>query len=301
MAQQSFDPLRRPIQIIVPYPPGGATDKLARSVSQMFADIGWKSQVINRPGADTVIGANFAAKSPNDGHTLYMGGNGFLDANLVFGAPGIQYTSQSFAPIVPLGVTSLVLLVPESSPIRTYHEFKQHVVANPASFNLGFWNLYTANIFFHWAKLENLPRPNIINYKGSAPLIVDISGNHLAFAFDTITAAKEYIISGKIRAIAVLDNEGKNIMTSIHHDPTLVAIEQHQPSVALNIFYGLYAPANTDKQVIEQINRVINAALADPRYRSIWRALDTVAPGGTPTDLANRQQKFYNMFRQSQP
>ena len=290
---------QRPIQIIVPYPPGGAADKLGRAINQMFLDHGWQSVIVNRPGADTVIGANSVAIAPQDGHTLYLGGNGFLDANLVYQAPGIQYTKQSFTPIVPLGLGSLLLLVPDSSPVRTYDEFIKYVRNHPAAFNLGFWNSYTAKIFLRWARLEQLPQPNIVNYKGSAPQIMDLLGGHLPFAFDTITAAKDHIVNGKIRVIAVLDNEGVKIMNSIQHNVHLVAIEQYQPSVALNIFYGLYGPAGIDQKIVEEINSVVNKGLKQQKYQTIWRDLHTVSPGGTASELAERQTKFYNMFKMS--
>jgi tripartite-type tricarboxylate transporter receptor subunit TctC len=128
------------IEIVVPFPPGGATDKLGRMISEIFNRRGWNSVVANRPGADTVIASNYVAEAPADGYTLYLGSNGFIDANLVYGAPGIKYTQDSFTPIVPLGTGSFVLVASNGAPVTNYAEFKTYSRNNPNQFVLGFWN-----------------------------------------------------------------------------------------------------------------------------------------------------------------
>mgnify|MGYP003343085365 FL=1 len=103
----------KPIEIVVPYPPGGGADKWGRVVSRIFNDHGWESFVSNKPGADTTIGSNYVAGAPADGHTLYMASNGFLDANLASKEPpaGINYSEKSFTDIAQIGFGSFVLVV----------------------------------------------------------------------------------------------------------------------------------------------------------------------------------------------
>ena len=169
-AQAEWDPVKKPIEIVVAYPPGGNSDRVARVIEEMFTLHGWRAVVINKPGADTVIAANFVARSQPDGYTIFMGGTGFLDSNIAFKqkSPGIDYTESSFAPVVPMGISTMVLAVPANSPVNNYAELKDYVRKNPKRFNVAYWNRNTANLFTYWAKLEKLPMPQIINYKGGS-------------------------------------------------------------------------------------------------------------------------------------
>jgi hypothetical protein len=144
---QGFNPTGKVIEIVVPYPPGGATDKWGRVLDEIFKAQGWQSAVLNKPGADTVIGSNYVAAAKPDGHTIYVGGNGFLDANIAFKqkAPGIEYTENSFEPILPLGAGTAVLVVGKNVPVNTYEEFKQYVKKNPEKFNEPTRDLYARN------------------------------------------------------------------------------------------------------------------------------------------------------------
>lgn len=294
-AEPAFDPVNRPIEIVVPYPPGGATDKWGRVISEIFTARGWKNVVMNRPGADTVIGSNYVAKAPADGHVVYVGGNGFLDANLAFrNKPvGIEYTENSFTEIVPLGAGTAVLAVNNDVPVNNYNEFKDYVKRNPEKFNLGFWNSYTANIFYEWARREGLPRPNIIMYKGSAPQVADILGGHIPFVFDTYTAMAPHYESGKVKILAVLDQRGVNIVKK----PGMVSIGRRVPEVDVSIWYGLYAPAGVPQDVVAEINSVINQALKNPKYTQDIEMLHIANFGGRPEDQRAVQVKTLNIMR----
>lgn len=296
---QGFNPANKPIEIVVPYPPGGATDRWGRTIDEIFRAQGWQSVVVNRPGADTVIGSNYVAAARPDGHTLYVGGNGFIDSNIAFKtrAPGIEYTERSFAPIVPLGAGTAVLAVAKNVPVNNYEEFVQYVKRNPDRFNLGFWNTYTGNIFYEWAKREGLPRPNMIFYKGSAPQVADVLGGHIPFVFDTYTALSQHSRAGNVKIIATLDRRGVAIVKRDQPDLSLISIASKTPAVDVPIWYGLYAPAGTPESVINQINTVINAALKDPRYVKNIEQLHIANFGGTPEDLRQVQTSVLNIMR----
>jgi tripartite-type tricarboxylate transporter receptor subunit TctC len=296
---QSFNPTGKIIEIVVPYPPGGATDKWARTIDEIFRTQGWQSVVINKPGADTVIGSNLVAAARPDGHTLYVGGNGFIDANIAFKqkAPGIEYTENSFAPIVPLGAGTAVLAVGKNVPVNTYEEFLSYVKKNPEKFNLGFWNTYTGNIFYEWAKREGLPRPNMIFYKGSAPQVADILGGHIPFVFDTYTAMSQHFKAGNVKIIATLDRRGVAIVKRDQPQAQLVSIASRVPGVDVPIWYGLYAPAGTSKDVIAQINNVVNAGLRDPKHAQMIENLHIANFGGTPEEQRQVQTSVLNIMR----
>jgi tripartite-type tricarboxylate transporter receptor subunit TctC len=296
---QSFTPANRVIEIVVPYPPGGATDKWGRTIDEIFRTQGWQSVVINKPGADTVIGSNLVAAARPDGHTLYVGGNGFIDANIAFKqkAPGIEYTENSFAPIVPLGAGTAVLAVGKNVPVNTYEEFLSYVKKNPEKFNLGFWNTYTGNIFYEWAKREGLPRPNMIFYKGSAPQVADLLGGHIPFVFDTYTAMSQHFKAGNVKIIATLDRRGVAIVKRDQPQAQLVSIASRVPGVDVPIWYGLYAPAGTSKEVIAQINSVVNAGLRDPKHAQMIENLHIANFGGTPEEQRQVQTSVLNIMR----
>lgn len=300
LAQASeFDPVKNPIEIVVPYPPGGATDKWGRVISAIFTQHGWKNVVVNRPGADTVIGSNYVAKSAPNGQTLYVGGNGFIDANIAFKnkAPGAEYTENSFAPIVPLGAGTAVLAVSKNVPVNSYQEFKEYVRKNPNNFNLGFWNTYTANIFYEWARKEGLPKPNIILYKGSAPQVADLLGGHIPFAFDTFTAMAPHYEADRVRILAVLDSRGVEIVRKVNPGANLVSLGKMHPELDVPIWYGLYAPAGTPPAVLAQINQVINAALKNPKYRQEIEALHIANFGGTAQEQKQVQSRVLDIMR----
>jgi tripartite-type tricarboxylate transporter receptor subunit TctC len=301
VAQTDFDPRHNQIEIVVPYPPGGATDKWARVVNEIFTDLGWKSIVMNRPGADTVIGSNYVANSKPNGYTLYVGGNGFLDSNLAFKnkPQGMTYTENSFEPIISLGAGTAVLAVSNTVPVNTYDEFKAYVKANPNKFNLGFWNSYTANVFYTWAQKEGLSKPNIAFYRGSAPMTMDLVGGHLSFAFDTFTAIDPFYESGKVKIIAVLDAKGEAIVKKKYPKINLFNIGKKYPDVDVPIWYGLYAPAGTPKSTVYYINAELNQAFSNPKYTRLVEALHIANFGGVPEDQRRTQQRVLSIMRKT--
>jgi len=293
-----FDPTKHNIEIICAYPPGGTSDKVARIINEIFIEHGWKSTVLNKPGADTVIAANYVASAEPDGYTLFMGGTGFLDANVAFKdkAPGIKYTGSNFIPIIPLGVSATVLAVPASSPINSYADLKAYVKKNPKKFNVGYWNRYTANVFKLWAKLEKLPEPTIINYKGSAPQMTDLMGGQLDFGFDSYAAIKGPWEAGKIKIIATLTKEGEVLVHQASPKANIVNLSKAHPELDLNIWYGLYAPAGTDRVIVAEINALINHELKNPQYATSFTKSEITKVGGTPDQLVAVQTKSLNIL-----
>jgi tripartite-type tricarboxylate transporter receptor subunit TctC len=285
------------IEIVVPYPPGGATDKLARVVDQILNDNNIKSYVTNKAGADGVIGGNFAARARPDGKTVFMSGTGLLDANIAFRATGIEYNERSFVPIVPVANVSYVLTVKKGMPIDTYEKFKFYVRANPERFNIGFWNANTARIFTEWARVEGLPRPNIIMYKGSGPMMIDVLGGHVDFAWDTWVSAAPHFEANKLNIIATLDNQGQEVIRKINPASEVVSIAQKHPELGIGVWYGLWAPAGTPPEVIRQLNTVINQAFKKPQYQQILEGMNVRKYGGTAESLGRLQSRNFDTLK----
>ena len=287
------------IQIIVPYAPGGSTDSWGRVVSEILTDHGWPSVVVNKPGADTTIASNFVATSNPDGTTLYLSGIGFLDANLAFKnrPDGIGYTEKSFTDIVPLGSGTLVLAVADKVPVANYEEFKSYVRNNPTEFTVGFFNQYIANLFYVWANKEGLPRPNIIMYKGSAPLDADLLGGHINFAWDTYNTIARYQKTNKVKVIAVLDTVGHNLVKKANPGEEFFSVAAKYPELNMPIYYGISGPAGMPKTAVAKINQVINQGLKNPKFTKSISDMYIHVQGGTPTDLNQAHTKLLKLFK----
>ncbi|CAB4129262.1 PBP2_Bug_TTT domain containing protein [uncultured Caudovirales phage] len=296
-AYANFDPAKHPIEIVVPYPPGGATDKLARIVDQIFVENGWRSYVNNKGGADGIIGGNYAAKAKPDGYTLFMSGTGLLDANIVYRAQGLEYNENTFVPIVPVANVSYALIIKKGMPIDTYEKFKFYVKTNPDKFNLAFWNANTANVFLEWARVEGLPKPNIILYKGSGPQIIDLLGGHVDFAFDTWVAIAPQFEADKVKIVATMDNQGVEVIKKIKPGSEVVSIAQRHPELSLGVWYGLWAPTGTPKEVIAEINRVVNQAFKQDKYQTAIEALNVKKYGGTAEQLGRNQNNNLKLLK----
>lgn len=285
------------IEIIVPYPPGGATDKLARIVDKIFQEHGWKSHVVNRAGANGVIGGNFAARAKPDGYTVFMSGTGLLDANIVYKSPGIEYNEKSFTPIVPVGNVSFVLAIKKGMPIDTYEKFKFYVRANPDKFNVAFWNANTANVFIEWARVEGLPPPNIVLYKGSGPQVIDLLGGHIDFAWDTWVAVAPQFDAGKINVIATLDDQGADVIRQIKSGSPVVSVAKNHPQLGIGVWYGLWAPAGTPKNIIKEMNQVVNDGLKKPANRQAIESMHIKKYGGTAKSLEQLQLRNFETIK----
>lgn len=294
VSAHAFEPTIKPIEIVVPYAPGGSTDKVARIVNEMFTEQGWQSYVNNRAGADGVIAGNYVAKARSDGHTIFFSGTGLLDANIVFKTTGIEYNERSFVPVVPVANISYVFL---SKDINSYEQFKSYVRTNPDRFNVGFWNSNTANIFYEWARLEQLPRPNIIIYKGSAPMLTDLMGGHINFAFDSWPAVAPHFNTGKFSVLAAMDRQGVDVVRVVNPNTKIVNISARHPDLAIGVWFGLWVPAGTPREVVAEINRVVNTALKQPKYQQALETMNIRRFGGSSEQLGQAQNNNFRIMQ----
>jgi tripartite-type tricarboxylate transporter receptor subunit TctC len=294
---ESWTPATKSIEIVVPFPAGGGVDKIARVIDVIFQEHGWKSRVVNIPGGQGVIAGNLVAKSKPNGYTLFMGGTGIFDSNIVYRTPGIEYNEKSFAPVISLGNRSLVLAVRSNTPINNYEKFKFYVKANPDKFNIGFWNANTANLFTEWARVEGLPPPNIILYKGGAQQVTDFLGGHVDFVWDTWSVLAPHVQAGKVIPIATLDNQGPDIIRQVAPNSPVVSVAKKHPSLEINIWYGLFAPAGTPDNIIKEINQVVNRGLKKPANQQLMADMLIKQYGGTEQALEKVQMHNFNTYR----
>jgi tripartite-type tricarboxylate transporter receptor subunit TctC len=286
------------IEIVVPATPGGTGSNIAQLIADILTDKGQPAIVVNKPGADSVIGVNYAAKAKPDGKTLLLGAGSALAANIVFGATGMEYDENSFTPIVPLGTLGWVIYTPPNLPIKNIDQLKFYIKANPEKFNIGFWNNNYAKLLLAWAQEEGLPRPQIISYKGGSPLMTDVMGGHVLMGVDNWFFVSQNYAAGKLNVIASFDDKIVKDIQGVRNNKDVVSITDRFPQFNFTVWYGLYAPAGTPKSVIDSINQTVNSALKEPKFAERARAFKLHNFGGDVKNLNAWQQRDLKMLNQ---
>ena len=251
----------KPIRIVVPFGPGGATDVVARTVADKLATrLGQPVIVENKPGASTMIGADAVAKAAPDGYTLLVSGSSTFSV-----APALKermpYDHQKDLALIALLVKApLVLVSGPSAPVKSLAELIALAKSKPgdlgyATFGTGSAPHLLGEMFAHEAGIKVLGVP----YKGSAPASMALLGGEIHYAFDTITSAGANIKAGKLRPLAVSSVQR---ITALPDVPTLGELKLGKAS--FDAFYGLAAPAGTPVAIQQLLGREVAAIMALP-------------------------------------
>ncbi len=275
----------KPVKIIVPYPPAGTTDILARLIAQRLSERMKQPFVIeNRPGAGGAIGSVAVAKSPADGYTLLMGTvnshgiNSALFKNLPYDAV------KDFAPITIVGNTPNVLAVNPGLPAKNLAELLALARAKPGSLNFGSTS-QGGSPHMSGELLKSMTGVDIahIPYKGAGPMLIDLIGGQVQMGFDNLPSSIGHIRSGKLRAIAVTSAKRFPGTPEI---PTMA--ESGVPGYEVSAWFGLLAPAGTPKPVIDALYANIADILKQPDV--VKQLFDLGAePGGNSPEAYARQ------------
>ncbi len=262
-AQEAAFP-SRPITLVIPFPPGGATDVLGRLIGKKMGDLLGQAVVIdNRAGAGTTIGAGYAAKAAPDGYTLFMSSGTTFTINPAV-RPKLPYDPvKSFEPIGIAGRTGLILLANKDVPASDVKQFVALVKAAPdkysyGSFGAGTTSQFAGEMFFHAAglKIQHVP------YKGSAPAMTDLLGGQIPFTVDTVSAAIPQLKDGKIKAIAVTSAKRSALLPKV---PTLA--ESGYPGLEMDTWLALVAPRGVTPAVKSRLEQALAQAVSDPETR----------------------------------
>jgi len=283
VAQQALaaDPYpTRPIKWIVPYPPAGTTDVLARIVAQWLTEkLGQSVIVENKPGAGNNLGTEAALSAPPDGYTMLL-------VNPAHGINATLYKNLNFnfirdvAPVAGLVRTPNVMEVTPSLPVKTVAEFIAYCKANPGKINMASSGSGTSvhlsgELFKSMTGCQMLHVP----YKGAGPALIDLMGGQVHVIFDNLPSSIGHIKNGKLRALAV---------TSQEREPTLPGVPtvgETVPGYEATAWFGIGMPKNTPREFIDKINAEVNRALADPKMRERLAELGGKPIAGTPEDF----------------
>ena len=280
----------RPIRIIVPFSPGGGTDTIARTLgAAMSQDLGQTVIVENKPGAGTVIGTDTVAKSAPDGTTILIATfahavNPSLRSKMPFD------TEKAFDPVVLIGRSPNILVVPASSPYKNIKELVAAAKADPgkltfASQGVGTSAHLAGELFNNLAGVTMTHVP----YKGAGPALNDLLGGQVNMMFATATAAAPLIESGKVRALGVTTPERSPVRPEV---PSIA--EAGVPGYAAESWYGFFVPAGTPADIVNKLNAATAKAAQSETFRKRVEGEGLVITTGTPKELAdyvNAEQK----------
>src|SRR5436190_9664444 len=272
----------KPIHLIVPFPPGGGNDTVARALAQQLGpDLGQPVVIDNRPGAGGSVGAELAARAPADGYTLFLAGVGSHAVNPNLHAKLPYDAVKDFAPITLVASAPSVLVVNPGVPARTIDEFTAFARANPGKLN------YASNGNGSAAQLaaamyESMAGVKMVHvpYKGIAPAMTDLMSGEVQLMFGTIVALVPHIQSGKLRALAVTSTKRSALLPEV---PTLA--ESGLPEYQAGSWYGILAPAGTPREVIERLHGAIVKALRQPDVAKRLAAEGAEVIGSTPDEF----------------
>jgi tripartite-type tricarboxylate transporter receptor subunit TctC len=270
-AQTSYP--TRPVRIVVGVAAGGAFDITARLIGQSLSErLGQQFVVENRTGATGNIATEAVVRSPPDGYTLLMISTNDLVSNALYDKLSFNFI-RDIAPVAGVINQPYVMVVNSSFPAKTVPEFIAYAKANPGQINMGSAGIGGINhllgeLFKSMTGVDMFHVP----YRGGAPAITDLISGQIQVLFTGVATAIEYIRAGSLRALGVT--------TSTVALPDIPTVSEFVPGYEASVWYGLGAPKNTPAEIVDKLNKEINAALADPKLKA--RLADL---GGVPMSM----------------
>jgi tripartite-type tricarboxylate transporter receptor subunit TctC len=277
----------KPIRLVIPYPPGGATDVIGRIIAQELSK-SLNQQVVsdNRAGDSGNIGADMVAKSPADGYTLLMGALTSHSINANLDKDRIRYNlEKDFTPVDVVGVVPLVFVVNPSVPVKNMKEFIAYAKANPgkltfASSGAGAPQRLAMEMFRYQLGLDLLHVP----YKGSGPAMTDLVGGQVLTMSETVPAALQFIQAGQLRPLAVTTAKRISQLPDV---PT-VTEATGLPNFDVVSMFGILAPAGTPKPIIDKLSADIKVILQRPEVQERMLAAGVYVNYLSPADSSKR-------------
>ena len=287
----------KPISLVVPFPPGGTTDVLARALGEKLSrSLGQAVIIENKPGAGATIGADYVAKSKPDGYTLLIGAVHHTIASSVY--KKLPYDFQKdFAPITTIAMVPNVLIVNAATPVKNVAELVALIKAQPDKASYGSNGNGTAQHLIG-TQFQVLTGTTLthIPYKGSGPLATDLLGGQILMSFDTVTPVLQHIKGGKLRALAV---------TTATRSPALPDVpaleEAGLKGFNIGTWFGVLAPVATPKDIVTRLSGEMMAIIASPEFIKRMDEIGAQPIGNKPAEMAqqiaNETTKFASLVK----
>jgi len=270
----------KPIRLIVGFPPGGSADPTTRIMGAALAEqMGQPVVVENRPGADSAIAAEQVSRLPADGYTLMFASNSAMTAAVALRKQAPYDPLADFTPISMVGRATVFLYVHPAVPAATLKEFVEYARANPGKLNYGTGNplsiLYNVQLMASTGiSMVHVP------YKGEGPLNPDILAGRVQSAFLSTGTAVSYAKDGRLRPLAVLLERRSPLLPDV---PTIE--EAGAPAVTVRQWAGMFGPPKMPREIVERLNKEVNAALKRPDVLEKLQGYGYAAEGSTPERL----------------
>jgi tripartite-type tricarboxylate transporter receptor subunit TctC len=270
----------KPVKWIVPYPPAGTTDVLARIVAQWLSEkMGQPFVVENRPGAGNNIGTEAVVNAAPDGYTMLL-------VNPANGINASLYKTMNYnfirdiMPVAGLVRTPNVMEITNSLKVTTVQEFIAYCKANPGKLNMASSGSGTS-VHLSGELFKSMTGCNMVHvpYKGAGPALIDLIGGQVDVLFDNLPSSVVHIKAGKVRALAVTSEQREPSMAQL---PT---VGETVPGYEATAWFGIGMPKGTPREIIDKVNAEVNRALADPKMRERLAELGGKSIAGTPEDF----------------
>jgi len=273
----------KPVRLVVPFPAGGATDILARAISQKASEkLGQPIVIDNRPGAGGTIGADHVAKATSDGYTLLIATGSTHSIGPIIN-PKIPYdVERDFVPVVYVAQTSSVLVVPGNLPVKNLAEFIAMAKAKPGQLNFGSsGNGTNSHLSGELFKAQAKVFLTHIPYRGTGLVFNDMMSGQVHMLMDNYVTSQSNIKEGKLRVLGVTSLQRLPFLPDV---PTLD--EQGLKGFDVSNWFGIYAPKGTPSEITAKVNAAFNQALQEPDLQKRLAALGATPTGGTPEQMA---------------
>lgn len=277
----------RPVRIVVPFPPGGATDVVGRLVAERLQNkLGQTFVVENRSGASGNIGVSEVVRSTADGYTLVIGAPQTLTINPLLFDNMTFDPQKDLAPIVMVASVPNVLIVNKTLPINSVQELITYAKQNPGKVRYGSSSIgSTPHLSAEMFNMMNGTEIDHIPYRGSAPALQDLIGGQIEMMFDNLPASLPQIKAGTVKGLAVTTLARSKSAPDL---PTLD--EEGVKGFESRGWFGLLAPAGTDAGILEKVNKVVNEALDDEQFRERLAGVGADPEGGSMDDFRKAMQ-----------
>jgi tripartite-type tricarboxylate transporter receptor subunit TctC len=270
------------IKVVVPFTPGGAVDVAARIVTPRLSEaLGQPVIVEDRGGAGGMLGAAAVAQAAPDGYTLLVGTVSTQGTNSAVYTKLAYDPVRDFAPVVLLSKSPLLMEVRPTLPVKNVEEFIALARKEPGklsfgSYGVGSINHLVAELFNSMAGIETRHVP----YRGSAPMLQDLIGGQIDYAFDGVSTSAGYVSAGTLRLLGI----ASAVRTSVLPDAPTIA-ESGLPGFDNPVWFGLFAPAGTPPAIVDKLNGKMNEILATPAVKASFAKLGFETGGGSPAEL----------------
>jgi tripartite-type tricarboxylate transporter receptor subunit TctC len=284
----------KPIRLIVPYPPGGPTDLVGRSIGQKLTEA-WGQQVIveNRAGAASAVGTEVAARAPADGYTLLLGTSAGFSINPALGGKLPYDAERDFAPITLLVINPQILVVHPSMPVQTVKMLVALAKSRPGQINYAsVGNASPQHLGMEMLKSMTGIDMVHVPYKGTAPAVTDILAGNVSLMFNSMPSVLPQARSGRLRGLAVSSARRSAAAPDI---PTVA--EAGVPGFDYVTWYGLFAPAGTPRDIVNRLNAQVAKMLAEPELAKRFASQGAEPLSNSPDQLAQYRRAEYERWR----